>query len=634
MENIKRYKITLVMIAVLFVASASLQMQAQDSVFVRDFFEQAGYQVDWDQEANAVLLAGESGNIRIVVGSDQFEKNGEFFPLHTPLIIVDSRAVLPIDAILEIFDTLDVLDTFDVSVGDFRDIAFITADSTEERNRMWQADLEQLREAIIQRHGMFWDDSTIFVPGDALGEDDGQFIVWMDIPRSEALRSNTLAAFDELINNVPYLSDFEIAVGMQSAVSNLQDNHFRVFPYEIMAADVSLFIDFRHFGGAGGGFYLIGVLEEFSHALNYRITAINEVPIGIVMERFSRFMSLENIYDIRVQLGRVLHSTLMLEILGLREGGTTTFTLESDGNTTEITLTQAHEIHFYEDMDFSFITSQMEGDMPAFLAMDGRNNFHFFEDHGLLYIRIEGFDPTVFIDGWDLMHELGAESFSEIEDELRQAIAQGDIQGVITPPANVGPAYWLDDEFRFSWDVHFGILDIIEENDVQAIVIDARLNVGGDPAPFFELFQLAADTVEEGRLFYFIDGGSYSAAVTSAMAMAYLGAVIVGEPTGQNTIFYGVLSGIGDERDPHIFLNYSQLAIEIPNLLSHAAAEDIGPNFDPDAFFNMSPYFEFYTFRPDVLIEHTIEHWINNTDPLLEYVISRRLYLEGVVFDE
>ena len=511
-------------------------------------------------------------------------------------------------------------------VSPFREITFITADNPEERNRMWQADLQQLREAIIQRHGMFWDDSAIFIPADVLDDDSsGHVSVWMDIPRNEVLRNNTLIALDTLIDNVPYLSDFEIAVGMQRAISNLQDNHFRVFPHAISEIDVLLSVDFRYLGGADGGFYLIGALEEFSHALNHKITAINEVPIDTVMERFSHFMSLENIYDIRVQLAKVLHSTLMLEILELRENNTTTFTLESNGNITEITLTQDHEVHFHEDeeIDFTFVTSRMDDKLPDFLDLDLRNNFQFFEEYGLLYIRIEGFDPTVYVDAWDLMEELGAESFSEIESEIRQAIAQGEIQGVITPPEDVSPAHWLDDEYRFLWDVHFGIRNIIEENDVQAIIIDARLNVGGDPAPFFGLFQLAADTVEDGRLFYFIDGGSYSAAVTSAMAMRYLGAEIVGEPTGQNTIFYGVLSGIGDERDPHISLNYSQLPIEIPNLLSHAAADDIGPGFEPLAFFNMSPNFEFYTFRPDVLIEHTVEHWTNNTDPLLEYVIQQ-----------
>ena len=60
----KKYRIILAIVLVLIIASASLQVQALEQVFVCDFFENMGYQVDWDSESNAVLISDESGDIR------------------------------------------------------------------------------------------------------------------------------------------------------------------------------------------------------------------------------------------------------------------------------------------------------------------------------------------------------------------------------------------------------------------------------------------------------------------------------------------------------------------------------------------------------------------------------------------
>ena len=241
--------------------------------------------------------------------------------------------------------------------------------------------------------------------------------------------------------------------------------------------------------------------------------------------------------------------------------------------------------------------------------------------------------PTVLMGAMEMAEDRDVIDFDELEEEIREAIAEGLFQGIVVPPIGISPEDWMStEEGRFNWEIHPDLLEAIEENDIRAVIVDARNNPGGDPAPFFNLFRLLRDSVDEGMLFYFANAGSASASILSAMGMHYMGATFVGEPIGQNTVFYGLttseIESGGIDRNLEVELNYTDFYIDIPNLLAHIEGDNVGlsylhPDFDTAAFLERTPNFEWYTFRPHVLIEHTIEHWINNVDPLLEYVIGQ-----------
>ncbi|MCL1997334.1 MAG: stalk domain-containing protein [Turicibacter sp.] len=524
---------------------------------------------------------------------------------------------------------LDELDESEISAEvSPTSVTFITAATAEERNALWQADISQLRNEISRRHSMFWDDTQIFVPADILSENEleeshenGQIAAWNALQRNERLRNNALAAFDTLLADIPNLTDFEIVIAMQRAIAYLQDNHFQLLPWEIRANDVAIFAQFRHFAGE---FFLTAAPAEFAAAINHKVVAINGVPINTVIQRFSEFVSVENIYDARTRLAAALNSPLYLGVLGLYENESATFTMENpqDGSLSEIIFSNEHRLLTEEDFErLGLAGGRAMDEMPAFFILDARNTFHFYEEYGLLYIRLEGFDPTVYSDGWELMWALGAETFGEIEVEIRQAIVDGDIAGVISPPIGYPPANWLDDEVVALWEVHPGILEIVANHEISAIVVDVRYNLGGDPGTFTQLFDLIRETVPAERLFYFINGGSLSASATTAFAMRAWGATLVGEPMGQNTIFHGVYYR-DDDMGALVVLENSEIAIEIPNLLSYVESDILNLDFDYSEFFALSPNFEFYTIRPDVLIEHTIDDWLANRDPLLEFVFG------------
>jgi len=617
-------------------------------ISVRETFEQQGYTVNWNAATATVTITNAAANIDIPINSHQITINGEHSAIETPATIINNQTMLPTAIVNDILTALN--SNFNITVEPFENfenienieplatdsideiqavesITFILEETAEIRNALWQADITQLRDEISQRHSLFWDNTQIFVPADALNEESGRIAAWNALPRNITLRNNAISALDALIADVPNLTDFEIAIAMQSAISNLQDNHFQILPWEIRANDIPLFVEFRHFGGANTGFFLVNAPTEFSHAVNHKVVAINEVPINAVIERFSAFVSVENIYDARTRLASTLNSPMTLSVLGLFENGEVTFTMENpqNGEQTAITLTENYRLITEEDFyRLENVSGRAAGEMPSFFTLDARNSFHFYEEQNLLYIRLEGFDPTVYTDAWEIMLNLGAETFSEVETEIRQAILDGTIGGIISPPVDFTPANWLDDEVLALWEVHPGILEIVANNEIEAIIVDVRYNVGGDSGVFTQLFNLIRETVPAERIYYFINGGSLSASTTTAFAMRAWGATIVGEPMGQNTIFHGVFYREDDEDEPGalVILENSQITAEIPNLLSFVESDILNIEFDYNVFFELSPNFEFYTFRPDVLIEHTIDDWINNRDPLLEFVIG------------
>ncbi|MCL1996599.1 MAG: hypothetical protein FWG63_10365 [Defluviitaleaceae bacterium] len=535
---------------------------------------------------------------------------------------------------------VSVIGSYTSTVAAENELIFITEQNQAERNRMWQADITQLRDAIMQTHPIFTGHFTIFIPGDVLDEDSGRLGVWSEIPRNELLRQNTTRAFEELIGNVPNLSDVEIALGMQMAVASLQDNHFNMLPEEIFEAEAHLPLHFEHFGGSGGGFYLISTVEEFAHALNKRVLYINDTPIGHLMEGFARTVSTENIYDIRSGMATFLHTEFMLQSLGVRDNGVTVFVLEgADGERAEIVLTAEHEIRLadvegarrrpVDETPFSpFMPAQNreDGSFPVFFEMQARNRFYFLEQYGILYIRIEGFSPTVAIVLSEIAQErdLDYDQIAELEGDFLEHLEQGTFDNaLIMPPANVDIAYWMEND---NWEVNPRIVELFESGSVNAAIVDVRNNDGGDPNHFFGLFRYLADNTDSDMLFHFANGSSRSASLVTTMFMYYLGALFVGEPPAQNTIFHGMVWGHDEFPTPDIVLEYSGMYISISNLPAHIESEEVGFAHTANAverFVEMTPNFEFYAFRPHVLIEFTIEHWINNVDPLLEYVKER-----------
>ena len=100
----------------------------------------------------------------------------------------------------------------------------------------------------------------------------------------------------------------------------------------------------------------------------------------------------------------------------------------------------------------------------------------------------------------------------------------------------------------------------------------------------------------------------------AAIALSYLGAITIGEPLSQNAIFYVGGGGGGVYGSNRFALNCSGIALDVPNTISNLE------------FTKNSENYRFYTFMPDIIINHTLYHWINNIEPFFDYLYNRFNY--------
>jgi len=469
----------------------------------------------------------------------------------------------------------------------------------------WADDIEQFRVFVLETHPKFADETLA------------------DLERNIEMRAAFNEALDALLTELADLSDFEIKVSLQRAAAALGDNHFNLFLAEFELEEETAIYPLG-FRWLADGFYLLTTVERFESALNHRLVSINDRDIDDIFTDFRTLWSVENRYNAKATFARLLGNPILLDAMGVRGESQTIFTFADDtGSMTEITLTSADQISTDINTAIFFpifpVSNRSAGDLPLFMDIRGgegrgHNWFEFIEEHDMLYIRLELYMQ-------DMDQATGM--FAPFAQEVKSAF---------------------------------------EETAPRAVVIDARHNPGGDNAYLAELFEFLAQHTDPGRLFHFIDEGSMSASLLGAAHLKSLGAVLLGQPTGQNTNFYGfhaVSFGdtyfaisdlpedmdldesieIGLATDEYPYFEVVTMTIrELREMIESANAEAGGMSYTlelsysgllvsvPNISLSASRAFgldlELYTLRPHVPIAHTIQDWVQNHDPLLAYVIA------------
>ena len=360
--------------------------------------------------------------------------------------------------------------------------------------------------------------------------------------------------FDEsikaLIKNVPELTDFEIKSYLQRSIAILRDNHTNFFASEPSFLQESYPLNFGLFYD---GFYLYQSSADFTDALNLRLVSINDIPLDIVFKEYSGFFSNENIYDAKSSFAAMLSVPNVLKAIGVTADNGTTYTFD-DGSSSGLSITLTDTVAWSLEGDFAepLEDKRAEGDLPLFLRRRlNAQGYIFLREFDTLYIRVHSFAYPCF-------------------------------------------------------DTIDRIQDFVTENsdDIHAVILDARGNLGGMPTHYSNLFTWITEFIPDVKIFYFMDEASRSASVLVGGHLIDLGATTVGQPAGQNTNMYASIGA----NDRIIRLKYSGLELFVSFDFFTAGIHDF------DAI-DMVLY-------PDVLIDYTIDDWINNHDPLLEYVID------------
>lgn len=411
----------------------------------------------------------------------------------------------------------------------------------EEQTRRWVADIEQYRAHVLQWHPRF------------------AYRRIADWYENIEIRQAFEESINELTANAANLSDFEIQVELQRSTAILRDNHFFFTAFAGYNAALRVLRYPLVFGWFADGVYLYQAHRDFEHALNKRVVAVNGVSIDDVFRDFSLFWSVENIYDARYQFTTHLNAVKVLQSLGITgDDEHTTYTLMGSNNEeVSITVTESNRWErLYTTLRWlppaNVTDNRAEGNLPLFRQNFRANLWHeFVEDYGILYISIRGWVP-------------------DVQNVFRRAVE-----------------------------------NTFNENDVRAVIVDARSNPGGDANQFNDLFNMFAQRLLPESFFYFVNEGSNSGSLGAALFLENIGAVIVGQPLAQNANFYWFGNNIS-----RAFLYYSRLEV-----------------FPPPTFFSSQTFFGRESgdgiFRPHVLIDYTIDDWVNNRDPLFDYVIGR-----------
>lgn len=148
-------------------------------------------------------------------------------------------------------------------------------------------------------------------------------------------------------------------------------------------------------------------------------------------------------------------------------------------------------------------------------------------------------------------------------------------------------------------DFSVELMNVLNTKDIEKLIIDIRNNGGGNSMILENLINEIgkSELNKKGKLFVIIGRRTFSSAVLNAIELNNnTNAIFVGEPTGGKPNHYGEVKGF-----------------ELPN-------NKITVNYSSKYFKNYDKDID--TFTPDKNIELTIEDYINNTDPILEYILQ------------
>ncbi|RIA10216.1 tetratricopeptide repeat protein [Flavobacteriaceae bacterium MAR_2010_72] len=365
------------------------------------------------------------------------------------------------------------------------------------------------------------------------------------------------SAVAQLKKDIPKLEDHEIVVGFSKIIALFKYGHTDIsFRHEPLAFRILPFNLYQF----NDGIYIQGTHTNHKEALGAKVIAIEDMPIEKALETIYPVVNSENSQYFKafginyLKFPEVLHATRITSTL--KE--TVSLTLEKNGKTFEHKFTALQK---GERPAVSYSLIQTEGDWldardqsktPHYLKhLDKHYYFEFLKDYKTVYVR----QSSVFHD-----------------------------------PTEDIPTFYNR------------VFDFIENNDVERLVIDVRLNGGGNNFNNKDVITGIIKTKkinQVGRFFVILGRRTFSACQNLVNEMDnYTNAIFVGEPTAENINFYG---------------DNNQLALPnsgIPIFLSWAWWQD-KPQWQDGPWL-----------APHIAIDMSFEDYRTNADPILKTALN------------
>lgn len=365
------------------------------------------------------------------------------------------------------------------------------------------------------------------------------------------------AAVKQLNSEIPNLQDHEIVVGIARIVSSFKYGHtdisFRQDPFTFSQLPFNLY----HFSD---GVYIQGTHKDYQNTLGAKVIAVEATPIAKALEFIYPVVPVENEQYFKafglnyLKFPEVLHAQKITSTLK----SSIELTLEKDGKTFKQVfkaLPKGERVpvtYSLVKQEGDWLEARNQNETPYYLKnLDKIYYYEYLADEKTVYVR-----------------------HSQIQDDPSEAI----------------PAFYKR------------VFDFIENNDVEKMVIDVRLNGGGNNyknKPIITGIIQSEKINKVGKLFVIIGRRTFSACQNLVNEMSnYTNAIFIGEPTAENINFYG------DNRTETLPNS------KIPTYLSWAWWQD-KPQWENAEWL-----------APHTAVDMSFEQYKTNQDPVLETALS------------
>ncbi|MBV6426844.1 MAG: hypothetical protein KIPDCIKN_01357 [Haliscomenobacter sp.] len=409
-------------------------------------------------------------------------------------------------------------------------------------------------------------------------------LVWIHASAQEPMLSaedwrSDLAFLKETVHKeYPFLFKKITAVQFDSAVNQLHQDIPRLQPHEIVAGLARIVASFQYghtdirwTGGVvkfhiipvslywfNSGIHVEGIHKDYSQALGAKLLKVNGVPVEEALKAVRLLLPVENEQYFKAYvldflcIPEALHAQKVTQTLQ----NAITFTLEKDGKTFDQTFPAMESFRFPRKYSLiqpnaDWVSSRDQSKTPLYLKnLDKIYYYEYLPETKTVYVRQ-----------------------SQIQDD----------------PSDPIPAFYKR------------VFDFIEKNEVDRLVLDVRLNGGGNNYKNKTIVKevIKSKINQPGKFFVIIGRRTFSACQNLVNELDnYTEAVFVGEPTSENINFYG------DNRQ--VVLPKSK----IPIFLSFAWWQD-KPQWEDGPWL-----------APHVAVDMSYEQYRTNQDPVLDAVFS------------
>jgi len=361
---------------------------------------------------------------------------------------------------------------------------------------------------------------------------------------------------EKLYKEIPNLKDHEVMVGLSRIISLFQYGHTRfgfrggVVPYHKLPFNLYHFND---------GVYIEGTHKDHSVALGAKVIRIENTSIDEALKLVRPVVPVENDQYFKafginyLAIPEVLHAQRIIPSLNQ----TVTLTLEKNGRTFEHSFTSMAP----DVMKLNYSLMRQEGEWLS-AREQGNTPYYLKNLDKIYYYEYIPEKKTVYV---------------------RQSQVQDD------PSADI-PTFYAE------------VFDFIDKNDVEKLVIDVRLNGGGNNyknKPVVAGIMASPKINKPGSLFVIIGRRTFSACQNLINEFDnYTNVIFVGEPSAENINFYG------DNR-----------SITLPN-----SKHSMRLSF---AWWQDKPQWENADWtEPHMAVDMSFEEYKTNQDPVLDTILD------------